>query len=376
VCYPFPGDTLGGSHISTLLLANHLDRGAFEPLILVHRDGPLTDHLQQQGIAFRRVPEDWILAYGVGTLPADSLHALPATLAMRRLLRAEGVDIVHVNDNRMGTTWGPAARLAGCGLVWHQRTRPVLSRRMRFFAGLAHRVVCISHYCSEAFDGGRFEGRLRVVRNPFARPAALVDRPAAKQALLSQLDLPAETKVVAFVANILPHKRPLVFVEAARLIAESCEGPVAFVVFGKAEGALSDRMRQRIADLGLAARFHFLGFRDPIEPWLRGCDLLLAPGIEEGFGRTLIEAMLTETPVVAADSGGFREIVEHGVNGLLMPVDDAESFAAAALSVLNDPELGAALAQAALARACEGLDIGAHVAQLAALYREVHEALR
>jgi glycosyltransferase involved in cell wall biosynthesis len=59
-----------------------------------------------------------------------------------------------------------------------------------------------------------------------------------------------------------------------------------------------------------------------------------------------------------------------------MPVDDAESFAAAALSVLNDPELGAALAQAALARACEGLDIGAHVAQLAALYREVHEALR
>ena len=371
ICYPFNGSTLGGSHLSSLLLASGLDRHAFEPLVLVHRDGPLADYLREHGIAFRKVPESWILEYRARTILRDALRLLPATLAMVRFLKTEQVDIVHTNDNRMSTTWAPAARLAGCRLVWHQRTRPNLSRRMRFFAGLADHVVCISRYCAQAFQRPAFEGRLSVVHNPFALPAELPDKPQAHARLLTELDLAPETRLVAFAANLLPQKRPLVFVEAAHRIAEAASRPVAFLVFGKAEGPLFETMRQRVAELGMQDRFHFLGFRAPIEPWIAACDLLLSPSVEEGFGRTLVEASLTETPVVASDSGGHREIIRHGVNGLLAPPDDAAAVAEAALAILDDPAYAASLAQAAAARATETLSIASHVAQMSAVYRRV-----
>jgi len=368
ICYPFNGNSLGGSHLSTLLLATNLDPAAFQPLILVHRDGPLTDYLREHNIPFRRVPKSWILEYRAGTLLRDCLRVLPATWAMTRFLKEENVDIVHTNDNRISTTWAPAARLAGCRLVWHQRTRPMLSRRMRFFAGLADHIVCISRYCSEAFRSPTFDRRLSVVHNPFALPSDLPERPDARAKLQAELGVPPETRLVAFVANILPHKRPLVFVEAAKLLSEASAEPIAFVLFGKAEGALYQQMRERIAELGLEARFHFLGFRDPIEPWIRACDLLLSPSVEEGFGRTLVEAMQTGTPVVAAASGGYREIVRDGVNGLLVTPDDAPAFAQAASRLLSDADLAATLTRAAAADVTERLDVASHVRQIMAIY--------
>lgn len=374
ICFPFIGNTLGGSHLSALLLASNLDQTAFEPLILVHREGPLSAYLNQRGIAFRYVPAFWILEYRAATLPRDALRLLPATLAMTRFLRTEKVDIVHTNDNRTGTTWAPPAHLAGCGLVWHQRTRPMLSRRMRFFAGLADHIVCISDYCSTAFRGPAFESHLSVVHNPFAQPADLPSRTQARAKLQAELGVPQQTRLVAFVANILPHKRPLVFVEAAKRLTETFRDPLAFVVLGKAQGPLYEEMRRHIAQSGLDDRFHFLGFREPVEAWIRGCDLLLSPSIEEGFGRTLVEAMLTGTPVVAAASGGYREIVRNGENGLLVPVDDAPAFAEAAAKVLSNPDLATALTRTAAADAREHLDIASHVRQMTAIYRSLGKA--
>ena len=366
---------MGGSHISALLLAKHLDHHAIEVLILVHRSGPLTDYLLHHGVAFERVPESWILEYSARSVLRDGLRAIPSTLAMKRFLADQHVDIVHTNDNRMGTTWGPAARLAGCGLVWHQRTRPQLSRRMRYFAGLADHIVCISDYCSKAFRHPRFEDHLSVIQNPFTMPASPPSRSASKEELLAEIGKPAETRLIAFVANILPHKRPLVFVEAARRIADSCRHPVAFVAFGKAEGALYQRMLQRISELELDEHFHFLGFRDPIDRWIRGCDLLLSPSVEEGYGRTLIEGMIAKTPVVAADSGGYREIIQHGVNGLLAQPDNVEAFVEAALSVLSDPDYAASLADTALAQVLDALDVSKHVERISAVYRQVHSTV-
>jgi glycosyltransferase involved in cell wall biosynthesis len=376
VCFPFSGDSLGGSHMSTLLLAVSLDRRICEPLILVHREGPLTDHLLQRDIPFRRVPEQWILEYRARTALRDVVRLLPATVTMQRMLDHERVDIVHANDNRMGTTWGPAARLAGCRFIWHQRTRPVLSRRMRFFTTFANYIVCVSDYCSTPFRGPGFLDRVSVVDDPFCRPAGLSDKVVAKALLQAKLSVPSDTCIVTFAANILPHKRPLIFVEAAHHIAARSTRPVAFVVLGNADGPLFARMQQRIAELGLTANFHFLGFCNPIEPWLRASDLLLAPSVEEGYGRTVVEAMLTETPVVAAASGGYCEVISSGTTGILVPPDDVIALAEAALSILENSAYGSSLARSALDFASRRLDVETHVEKMTTIYRKLGPVLR
>src|SRR3546814_16010072 len=93
----------------------------------------------------------------------------------------------------------------------------------------------------------------------------------------------------------------------------------------------------RSAELGVAGHVRMRGFGHPAVPWMAACDALLVTAVDEPFGRTLIEAMLLETPVIAANSGGNPEAIEDGENGLIVPPDDPESFADAALALIDDP---------------------------------------
>jgi glycosyltransferase involved in cell wall biosynthesis len=80
---------------------------------------------------------------------------------------------------------------------------------------------------------------------------------------------------------------------------------------------------------------------------MAACDVLLVPAIDEPFGRTLIEAMLLGTVVVAAASGGNPEAIRDGVTGHLVAADDAVAFAERTFGVLADPVRKSALAGAA-----------------------------
>jgi glycosyltransferase involved in cell wall biosynthesis len=142
-------------------------------------------------------------------------------------------------------------------------------------------------------------------------------------------------------------------------------------MFGEERPPIADGVRKRIAELGLERACLLMGPRFPIEPWLAGCDLLLAPAVEEGFGRTLVEAMLVGTPVVASAAGGHVEIVEHGLTGLLAPVDDPCSLAATAMEVLKDQSRAGALAEAARLPAMERYSVKSHVAAVERVYRDL-----
>jgi glycosyltransferase involved in cell wall biosynthesis len=63
------------------------------------------------------------------------------------------------------------------------------------------------------------------------------------------------------------------------------------------------------------------------------------PSIEEGLGLALLEAMSLGRPCVASATGGIRDIINDGVNGMLTPVGDSVSIANAVLKMLNDKNL-------------------------------------
>ena len=64
----------------------------------------------------------------------------------------------------------------------------------------------------------------------------------------------------------------------------------------------------------------------PVEAYMAACDILIAPSTGDAFGRTLIEAMALHVPVVASDTGGHKEIITHGVNGLLANANDVKGY--------------------------------------------------
>jgi glycosyltransferase involved in cell wall biosynthesis len=79
-------------------------------------------------------------------------------------------------------------------------------------------------------------------------------------------------------------------------------------------------------------------------------DLYLWPAINEAYGMAFLEAQASGLPVVAGRTGGVPAVVADGVTGLLTPVGDASSFAAAVARLLDDPAERSRLAMAARRR--------------------------
>ncbi|MEE8170871.1 MAG: glycosyltransferase family 4 protein [Phycisphaerae bacterium] len=366
ICFPFVGDTIGGSHLSTLILIENLDGDRFRPLTVVHEEGPLTEHLRRVGVPYELLP---LPAYaGRQTSVGRQMMALLLTVGpLRRFLRRRGVSLVHTQDARMHLTWMLPARLAGAAVVWHQRTRFAPSRLARLMMRFASRVVCISRFVLESLPPAAAR-RAHVIPNPVAPHDREIDRDVHRAELLRAADAPEDAFIIATIGNLRAVKRPLLFVEAAARMKCDLSRPLLLVVFGEDREGFEPQMRAIAAREGLADRLLFMGFRRPVEPWIAACDVVLAPSVGDAFGRTLVEAMLLGVPVVATDAGGHGEIVRHGETGLLVPPDDADAMAAACVTLLHDPEWAAALTARARKEAQARYSPAAHAAEVEMIY--------
>lgn len=370
VCFPFAGDTLGGSHIATALLVRNLDRQRYQPIVAVHQDGPLTEYFESLGVSSLRSP-----GKGYVTLPYKAfrnLRVLLRTIPARACwLRRNGIAVVHTNDFQMHLTWLIAARLAGCKAVWHQHTPgfgPYLVKN--WLVRLAHRFLCVSRFTARDAPPA-IAHRIAIVNNPFDMGRAPPDRGRSRAALVSELRCETNSRIVGFFGNLVEQKRPLVFVRAAALIAEALDRPVVFALFGADRGGGAETVRRSARELGIDHRIRLMGFRLPVEPWMAACDVVLAPAVNEGFGRSLVEALAVGTPVVAASSGGHREIIRDGESGLLVPPDDVTALADAALRVLQDSDYAGGLAERALAHVRQAYSLDQHATAIMRSYDEL-----
>lgn len=104
---------------------------------------------------------------------------------------------------------------------------------------------------------------------------------------------------------------------------------VRLVVAG--EGEMLDSLKRQVAASGLNSRVNFLGkvSRDKLALYMQAADYLVLYSGYEGLSHTLLESLLAGTPVIASDKGGNPEVVQHGLNGLLVPYVNVEALAAA-----------------------------------------------
>lgn len=362
VLFPYVGDSVGGSHVSSLILARALPSARFRPVVATHQDGPLSAYLDSLGIRPERAPE---VPYAEGGGLMRALRGARAARPLARFLSVRGIGLVHTNDMRMHMTWGPAARRAGVPHVWHQRT-PARAPKHARAALRAEALLAVSDYCAASFPSA-MRAAAQVVYNPFT-VGPLPDRAAAHAQLCARLGAGPSTRCVAFVANFAPRKRPRQFVALAAALVERGFDDTQFVMLGKASGPEGDAVRAAIAAAGLGGRVHLPGSCHPVEPWLAGADLLVAPAVEEAFGRTLVEAQLQGTPVLASDAAGHREIIRHDQTGILVAPDDVDSFVREAGSLLTDPARAARLARAGRQDAEMRFSVDRHLGTMLTVY--------
>jgi 1,4-alpha-glucan branching enzyme len=120
---------------------------------------------------------------------------------------------------------------------------------------------------------------------------------------------------------------------AARL----ADAKAALVICG--DGEQRSELEELAQSLGVAPYVKFLGTRSDVAQVLRACHVFCHAAPFEPFGIVAIEAMAVGLPVVVPSSGGVREIVEHGVNGLLYPALNHHALGKLMMTFANEPAL-------------------------------------
>ncbi len=136
------------------------------------------------------------------------------------------------------------------------------------------------------------------------------------------------------------------------------------------EGADRDRFASLAGKLGISDRVHFLGRRRRAEvaKAMQECTVFVLPSRYEGLGCVYLEAMACGKPAIACSGQGIDEIIHHGINGWLIPVDGLEELVQALQVLLGNSELRARIGEAARRTILDGLTLSHQARKLINTY--------
>ena len=352
---------MGGSAQNTLDTCLRLDRRKYA-VTLIHglsRESEMTAEEQSQ--VGRRIER--ARRQGVCIIPMASLvrriHVfkdIRAFLQIRRKIRQIKPDIVHTHTSKAGLLGRVAAWLEAVpivvqtphGHVFYGHFGPAASRFYllleRLTAVITDRLVALTE--QERSDYVRYsvipESKLTTIHSGvdvgrFQQPI----EPMADKS--SQPVFPPGRTVIGFVGWLLPIKGVDILLQAMTTVCQSA--PQAMLVLvGK--GQLEARMKSEVRRLNLAENVQFLGWREDIENILPLFDIFVLPSLNEGMGRVLVEAMAAARPIVASNTGGIPDLIQHQMNGLLVPPGDPRALARALLQLIRQPDAARRMGQA------------------------------
>ena len=138
------------------------------------------------------------------------------------------------------------------------------------------------------------------------------------------------------------------------------------------EGPDRARFAELAKTLGIEQQVQFLGqqSRSQVADAMRRCTILALPSRYEGLGCVYLEAMACAKPVIACRGQGIDEIIEHGRNGWLIPVDGLNELVQGLRTLLDSPELCARIGLAARETIVGKLTLSHQARQLAKIYGE------
>src|SRR5262249_51228662 len=140
------------------------------------------------------------------------------------------------------------------------------------------------------------------------------------------------------------------------------------------DGSLRDDLRSLASGLGVADRVLFLGHRSDIADLYDAFDLFVQSSEYEGTPNSVLEAMAMETPIVATDVGGTRELAWPDVHALIVPSHDVSALRDAIQSALDHPADAATRAAAARRRIETDLSFQARTRRLETIYEDIAQS--
>ncbi len=250
--------------------------------------------------------------------------------ALRRIVVRTAPDIVHSNGFRSHLL-SPLFVPRSIPVVWslrdrapHELHRALLRVASRSVASIVANSQFTAHQLRHP--------AMTVVPNPVAEV-----RSVSTDEARSELGLPINRHIVAILAHLHPSKGHDVMVDALTRWDPTVRPLLAIAggdLYSESAG-YGHKLRRHIKNLGLADDVLMLGNLDDVDLLYAATDVVVHPCLHpEGFGRVVVEAQSSGTPIVATALGGVLDLVAHDETGLLVPPSDPAALFEAVDSVM------------------------------------------
>ena len=337
IIYEYPPIGGGGGQAAKDIAETLSSQGHEIQVLTAHLKGfPKQEEIN--GVQVMRVPSGRRKPFKAG-LGAMAGYVVAGFFAGRRLINQRRPDMIHVH---FAVPSGPVAwalsRITGIPYVLTAHLGDVPSgvpeKTDRWF-----RLVY-------PFTHAIWKDAVQTAAvSEFTRQLALKHYPVDIQVIPNGVDLnlldPGEIQVndpprIFFAGRFMPQKNPMQFIRTLAALKES-----AWECIMLGDGPLRKDIEAEIKKHQLADRFTLPGWVTPTDVvhWLKKSDILFMPSLSEGLPVVGVQSLAMGLAIVASKAGGFIDLVDQGINGNLIDVENINGFSETISALVNNPQL-------------------------------------
>lgn len=324
----------GGSEKVILTLIKNIDSSLFElvPVIFTRPEqanGVFFKELNKTGITYHKIY--------VNKHKLKYLNPFMNIVEAYKLLKKEKFDIVHTNGYRADFLGIFLALLTGLpiistchGYISNDTALKLYNRLNYLVLRFFDKILAVSEGIKEQLvRNGVPESSLEVVLNAVQMDSdteSLLRHRKEKRELFCTDE---NDFLIGYIGRLSKEKGIRYLIEACAKL-DKVGLPLKVLVIG--DGPQRDDLEKLAQKNGLQNKVFFLGFLSDVENWMPAIDVFVLPSLTEGTPMALLEAMAMGVPVVATNVGGVPDIINNGVNGILVESQDSDNLA----RTLND----------------------------------------
>jgi glycosyltransferase involved in cell wall biosynthesis len=289
-----------------------------------------------------------------------------------RFIRQEGIRLIHSHGYRSDIIGLAAAKMSGLPIVTTVHGWVSIDSRLRLYEKcdrvalrFFNHVMPVSDQIGNALTASGIDpAKITRMHNAIPADTKAKEGPAnIKRSRREKGDV-----IIGIIGRLSPEKDVPSFLKAAGLVAEKFN-QAKFLVVG--EGPERERLQQMAREMGLDGKVRFTGFVEDMGSIYSSIDLLVISSLTEGIPLVVLEAMQHGIPVVSTRVGGIPEVIENGVDGILVEPGDSHGLSQAIDSLILDDNKYVEISRNGRDRIARSFNRSAWIQEMEKIYHDV-----
>lgn len=358
--------TVGGAEKKLMYILRKLDKGMFSQHVIYSIPGPLKEEAEKEGVPLVRIHP-----------MSRSPLSLVSLWRIYKYIKKNEIDLVHCHLDAAYIIGGIAALLARVPLIFsfqnmgdeqylsEYKVFKYLDRALSVFT---EKILVESEDVMKVLLSWNIKPeKLLVIPNGVEIPDDSGTAPEANGNIKRKLGIEG-CFLVGNMARLVDFKNHKLLIEAAARVI-NVKPDTKFFIIG--DGPLKDELKDLSDRLGISKNVSFPGTLTDFAPYLMSFDIFVLSSFTESTPMALLHALAFRLPVISTAVGDIPSIIQDGINGILVPSDDADALANSILDLMEDKDKRERLANAGRETAKKKFSIESNIEKTREVYLSV-----